>query len=56
MQGLKASTLRPQYPLWVISGHFAVQMGCPLSSKADICEAPAHVRFGPIADIVEGSF
>ena len=30
MQGLKASTLRPQCPLWVISGHFAMAEVCPL--------------------------
>ena len=37
MQGLKASTLRPQCPLWVKSGHVRCK---------------THVRFVPIADIV----
>jgi hypothetical protein len=30
MQGLEASTLRPQCPLWVTSGHFAMRERCPL--------------------------
>src|SRR5262249_17944997 len=27
---------------------------CPLGSKADMCSAPAHVRFGPKTDIETG--
>src|SRR5262249_38389829 len=36
-------------PLWVISGHSAVQKGMSaLPPKADICSAPAHVRYGQL--------
>jgi hypothetical protein len=30
MQRLNASTLRPQCPLWVISGHLQCKTSCPL--------------------------
>ena len=39
MQGLKASTLRPQCPLWVISGHFC---GC----GSDVRFTPESGHFG----------
>src|SRR5262249_41154582 len=33
-------------PLWVISGHSAVQSPCPLPPKADMCGATRDVRLG----------
>ena len=34
MQGLKASTLRPQCPLWVISGHLQCKKACLLCANS----------------------
>jgi hypothetical protein len=46
---LKASTLRSQCPLWVISRHVERKRACPLyPPKADMCSATRHVCFVPI--------
>ena len=50
---LKASTLRSQCPLWVISRHVERKRACPLyPPKADMCSATRHVCFVPIAHIL----
>ena len=50
MQSLKASTLRPPCPLWVISGHFAMRKRCllyPESSHSALqLECPLRANSG----------
>ena len=48
--------MRLPCPLWVKSGCAVQNVMSALTPKADMCSAPTHVRFVPIADIASRLF